>query len=70
MALRVIEIFESLGVEYYLGGSYASSIHGVPRQTQVGCLQAGARDLHYLRHWARELSLSDLLERALAAAKK
>lgn len=183
MALRVIEIFESLGVEYHLGGSYASSIHGVPRQTQdvdlvaklrpeqigpliaalgsdfygdvasarralahrssfnvlhlasgvkvdvfclgdtafdhseferaeptrlfgddsvrirvktaedivlrklqwyrlsgevsdrqwtdvLGCLRGGARDLHYLHQWARELGLSDLLERALAAARK
>jgi hypothetical protein len=34
VALRVIEIFETLGIEYHLGGSYASSIHGVPRQTQ------------------------------------
>ena len=34
VALRVIEVFERLGVEYHLGGSYASSIHGVPRQTQ------------------------------------
>jgi hypothetical protein len=178
----VIEILERLGVEYHLGGSYASSIHGVPRQTQdvdlvakllpgqiellvealgsdfyadsesarsavaqrstfnllhlasgvkvdifcfgdsafdrseferaeptrlygddevrirvktaedivlrklqwyrlggeisdrqwgdvVGCLEAAARDLSYLRHWARELGLADLLERALAAAR-
>ena len=36
----------------------------------LGCLQAGARDLHYLRQWARELGLSDLLERALAAVRK
>jgi hypothetical protein len=34
VALRVIEIFETIGIEYHLGGSYASSIHGVPRQTQ------------------------------------
>jgi hypothetical protein len=34
VALRVIEIFGNLGVEYHVGGSYASSIHGVPRQTQ------------------------------------
>ena len=34
VALRVIEIFEELGIDYHLGGSYASSIHGVPRQTQ------------------------------------
>ena len=34
VALRVIESFERLGIDYHLGGSYASSIHGVPRQTQ------------------------------------
>ena len=32
--LQVISAFEELGVAYHLGGSYASSIHGVPRQTQ------------------------------------
>jgi hypothetical protein len=182
VALRVIDAFESLGIDYHLGGSYASSIHGVPRQTQdvdlvaklrpgqidpligalgaefygdaeaarralalrssfnllhlasgvkidifclgdtafdrsefdrarptrlfgddavsirvktaedivlrklqwyrmggevsdrqwsdvLGCLQAGARDVDYLRHWAGELRLTDLLERALVAAK-
>jgi len=33
VALRVVEIFERLGILYHVGGSYASSIHGVPRQT-------------------------------------
>lgn len=49
VALQVIEIFETLGVDYHLGGSYASSIHGVPRQTQdldlvadLGASQASA----------------------------
>ncbi|HEX2466385.1 MAG TPA: hypothetical protein VHR17_17320 [Thermoanaerobaculia bacterium] len=182
VALRVIEIFNSLGVEYHLGGAYASSIHGVPRQTQgvdlvaklvpeqigpllaalgsdfyadadsaqralalrssfnvrhlasgvnatifclgdsafdrseferaelvrafgepapirvktaedivlrklqwyrlggeiserqwsdvVGCLEAGVRDIEYLRHWAGRLGLTDLLEPALVAAKR
>lgn len=183
VALRVIEIFESLGIAYHLGGSYASSIHGVPRQTQdvdlvadigpeqiepfiaalgadfyadaeparralaqrssfnvlhlssgvkvdvfclgdsafdrseferaeltplydepprrirvktaedtvlrklewyriggeisdrqwtdvIGCLRAGPRDLDYMRRWARELDVADLLERALAMARE
>jgi hypothetical protein len=183
VALRVIEIFEALGIEYHLGGSYASSVHGVPRQTQdvdlvaklapeqieplvaalggdfyadaesarraleqrssfnvlhlasgvkvdifclgdsafdrseferarptrlygdeavrirvktaedivlrklqwyrmggetsdrqwsdvLGCLGAGARDIDYLRHWAKDLGVADLLERALAAAQR
>jgi hypothetical protein len=29
--LPVIEALDSLGVRYYVGGSVASSIHGVPR---------------------------------------
>jgi hypothetical protein len=183
VALRVIGIFETLGIEYHLGGSYASSVHGVPRLTQdvdlvaklapeqieplvaalggdfyadaeparraleqrssfnvlhlasgvkvdifclgdsafdrseferarptrlyddeavrirvktaedivlrklqwyrmggetsdrqwsdvLGCLGATARDIDYLRHWARDLGVADLLERALAAAQR
>ena len=34
VALLVIEALTALGVRYHIGGSYASSIHGVPRQTQ------------------------------------
>lgn len=32
--LRVLDTLESLGIRYHLGGSYASSVHGVPRQTR------------------------------------
>ena len=32
--LQVVQVLEKLGVEYHVGGSYASSMHGVPRQTQ------------------------------------
>lgn len=34
VALRVIEALEDLSIPYHLGGSFASSLHGVPRQTQ------------------------------------
>lgn len=34
VALVVIGILDRLGIEHHLGGSYASSIHGTPRQTQ------------------------------------
>lgn len=34
VALLVVRLLEALGVRYHLGGSYASSIHGAPRQTQ------------------------------------
>lgn len=33
VAFRVLEILERFGIAYHLGGSYASAIHGVPRQT-------------------------------------
>lgn len=33
VALLVIDLLEELGVDYQVGGSFASSIHGVPRQT-------------------------------------
>jgi hypothetical protein len=33
VALRVIDVLEELGVPYQIGGSFASSVHGVPRQT-------------------------------------
>jgi len=29
----VLEVLDRLGVPYHLGGSYASAIHGIPRQT-------------------------------------
>ncbi len=31
--LLVIDVLEGLGVRYHVGGSFASSIHGLPRQT-------------------------------------
>ena len=34
VALEVIGLLDGLGIRYHLGGSYASSVHGTPRQTQ------------------------------------
>lgn len=34
VALEVVGRLEELGISYHLAGSYASSIHGIPRQTQ------------------------------------
>ena len=34
VALQVTAVFDELGIAYHLDGSFASSIHGVPRQTQ------------------------------------
>lgn len=33
VACEVIEVLEELGIAYHVGGSFASSLHGVPRQT-------------------------------------
>ena len=33
VAFLVFDVLDSLGRRYHLGGSYASSIHGIPRQT-------------------------------------
>ena len=33
VVFHVIDILEKLGTRYHLGGSFASAIHGVPRQT-------------------------------------
>ncbi len=34
VALLVSAVFDDLGIAYHVGGSFASSIHGIPRQTQ------------------------------------
>ena len=33
VAFLVVAVLDRLGVAYHLGGSYASAIHGIPRQT-------------------------------------
>ena len=32
--LLVLDALEALGIRHHLGGSYASSVHGIPRQTR------------------------------------
>ena len=48
VAFLVFDVLDSLGRRYHLGGSYASSIHGIPRQTHdidIVCdLQQGDAD--------------------------
>ena len=34
LILRIVDLLVSLDIRYHLGGSYASSVHGIPRQTQ------------------------------------
>jgi hypothetical protein len=50
VAFRVLEILDRIGVSYHIGGSYASAIHGIPRQTHdvdlvVDLSQDRVRDL-------------------------
>jgi hypothetical protein len=45
-AARVLEVLEELGVAYHVGGSYASSVHGTPRQTLDIDLVADLGRLH------------------------
>jgi hypothetical protein len=44
--LEAIKILEDLGVPYAVGGSLASSLHGIPRSTQDGDLVADLRAEH------------------------
>jgi len=46
VTLAVIDAFVEIGVRYHLGGSFASSIHGVPRQTRDVDLVADLRTEH------------------------
>lgn len=34
VAFLVLQVLDRLGVPYHIGGSYASVVHGIPRQTQ------------------------------------
>lgn len=55
ITLFVTQTLEQIGILYAVGGSFASSLHGVMRSTL---------DLAYLRKWANDLKVTDLLERA------
>ena len=58
-ALRpVVATLQRLGVKHFVGGSVASSVHGVARTTL---------DVDIIE-WAGRLGVSDLLERASAEA--
>ena len=46
VTLRVARILEELGVPYLVGGSLASSLHGIPRSTQDVDLVAALRQEH------------------------
>ncbi len=46
ISLVLAEAFERLGVEYLVGGSLASSMHGIPRSTQDVDLVAALKFRH------------------------
>lgn len=51
---RVVGILEALGIPYMVGGSFASSIHGIPRMTQDVDLVVDMSREHVVR-FAQEL---------------
>lgn len=67
--LHVIEILEDLGLDYHVGGSFASSVHGVPRQTRDLDLVVDlplSRVPAFTSHFEKEFYLdADSIRRAL-----
>jgi hypothetical protein len=55
VTLRVARVLEGLGVDYLVGGSLASSLHGVPRATQDVDIVAMIR-LRHVDEFAAQLS--------------
>jgi hypothetical protein len=47
----VVEVFEKLGILYYIGGSVASSTYGIPRATMD---IASLRCRYFLPYWKEE----------------
>ena len=74
---RLLELFDRLEIPYMIGGSGASSVHGLVRTTGdldivakiavlgVIAVQRQNLDVRYLRDWAEYLGISKLLEQAL-----
>lgn len=46
VAMAVIEVLEELEIPYHVGGSFASSVHGSPRQTRDIDLVVDLRPIH------------------------
>ncbi len=44
--LKVVQVLEQIGVDYLVGGSLASSAHGIPRSTNAADLVADLRLTH------------------------
>ena len=67
--LEVIELFEELKVPYHIGGSFAGSVHGVPRQTNdldvVAALPSIVAPILELRLRDRFYVDADMIRRAV-----
>jgi hypothetical protein len=46
ITVRIARAFEGLGISYFIGGSLASSLHGIPRATQDVDIVADIRKEH------------------------
>ena len=46
ITMLVAGVYERLGVPYFVGGSFASSLHGIPRATQDVDIVAEMKDSH------------------------
>ena len=53
VAQEVIQAFDLLGIEYFIGGSVASTVHGIPRLTMDVDLVADMREEHIAPFVAR-----------------
>ena len=71
--LEVIDLLEELGVAYHVGGSFAGSLHGVPRQTNdldlVADLSVALASILELRLKDRYYINSDMIRRAIRSRK-
>lgn len=67
--LEIIELFEEFGIPYHVGGSLASSVHGVPRQTNdldlVADFRLGMVDVLVRRLQDRFYIDSEMIRRAI-----
>jgi hypothetical protein len=72
VVIFVIGILDELGVRYHLGGSFASAIHGVPRQTMDADLviDLDSRTVNNLVTKMREAFYVDLDVAAEAVSKR
>jgi hypothetical protein len=70
VTLRVVRVLESLGSRYLIGGSLASSLHGIPRSTNDADLVAelpGARVDDFVRDLRAEFYVdADMIREAIA----